>query len=88
MMAGYPGTFVEGFHDASSVAQMTYRQIGKTDMTVSTLSFEAFSLGWVFRTTNDDEFAKIVENAVKQGINYMDRDTAPRYLWSCAGKSF
>ena len=71
MMSGYPSSFVEGFHDASSVAQMNYRQIGKTDMTVSTLSFGASSLGGVFRTTNDDESAKLVENAVKQGINYI-----------------
>ena len=77
MMSGYPGTFVEGFHDALSVGQMTYRQIGKTDMTVSTLSFGASSLGGVFRTTNDDESAKLVKNAVKQGINYID--TAPWY---------
>ena len=76
-MSGYPSSFVEGFHDASSVSQMTYRQIGKTDMAVSTLSFGASSLGGVFRTTNDDESAKLVENAVKQGINYID--TAPWY---------
>jgi len=76
-MAKYPNTFVEGFHDAAAVADMTYRQIGKTDMTVSSLSFGASSLGGVFRTTDDVESAKLVEDAVKQGINYID--TAPWY---------
>ena len=77
MSSAYPDTFVGGFHDASSVEQMTYRQIGKTDMVVSSLSFGASSLGGVFRTTDDEESAKLVENAVKKGINYID--TAPWY---------
>eukprot|EP00092_Neocalanus_flemingeri_P003808 GFUD01004101.1.p1 GENE.GFUD01004101.1~~GFUD01004101.1.p1 ORF type:complete len:357 (+),score=118.37 GFUD01004101.1:96-1166(+) len=76
-MAKYPHTFVEGFHDASSVAQMTYRQVGKTDMVVSNLSFGASSLGGVFRATDDEESVQLVETAVKQGINYID--TAPWY---------
>jgi len=76
-MAKYPETYIDGFHDASSVDQMTYRRIGKTDMVVSSLSFGASSLGGVFRETDDGESAKLVVNTIKKGINYID--TAPWY---------
>jgi len=76
-MSGQPNTIVPGFHDKESVEGLTYRQIGKTDMVVSSLSFGASSLGGVFRDTDDTESVKLVENAVRQGINYID--TAPWY---------
>ena len=50
-----PKTFVSSYHDQSSVSQLQYRTIGVTDMTVSTLSFGASSLGGVFRETDDSE---------------------------------
>ena len=76
-MAGHPNTIVPGFHDEDSVAGLTYRQIGRTDMVVSSLSFGASSLGGVFRATDDDESVKLVEDTVRKGINYID--TAPWY---------
>ncbi len=33
-----PKTFIENFHDESSVDQMSYQQLGHTDMVVSKLS--------------------------------------------------
>jgi len=76
-MTNLPTTFIEGFHNADSVRKITYRQIGQTDIWASSLSFGASSLGGVFRDTDDDESIKLVENVVKEGINYID--TAPWY---------
>ena len=50
-----PKTFVSSYHDQASVSQLQYRTIGVTDMTVSSLSFGASSLGGVFRETDDSE---------------------------------
>ncbi|XP_064613960.1 uncharacterized protein LOC135477698 isoform X1 [Liolophura sinensis] len=51
-------------------------------MDVSILSFGASALGSVFRATDDSESLRVVEHAVKSGINYID--TAP---WYGHGKS-
>ena len=50
-----PPTFIPSYHDEDSVKSLEYRQLGKTDMTVSALSFGASSLGGVFRVTDDAE---------------------------------
>ena len=50
-----PPTFLPSYHDAVSVSELQYRQVGKTDMLVSALSFGASSLGGVFRQTDDAE---------------------------------
>ncbi|MBU9723259.1 MULTISPECIES: aldo/keto reductase [Bacillaceae] len=51
---------------------MEYRQLGKTGLSVSTLSFGASSLGSVFREVNEKEGIKTVRTAVDNGINYID----------------
>lgn len=51
---------------------MKYRQLGKTGMEVSALSFGASSLGSVFRQTDDVEAIRTVHAALDAGINYMD----------------
>ena len=54
MMSPLPSTHIPGYQDQASVARLTYRQLGATDMKVSSLSFGASSLGGVFRDTEDE----------------------------------
>ncbi len=51
---------------------MKYREIGKTGMRVSELSFGASSLGSVFRETKESEAIDAVYTAVDNGINFID----------------
>lgn len=51
---------------------MNYREIGKTGMKVSELSFGASSLGGVFRDTRESEAVAAVHAAVDNGINFID----------------
>lgn len=51
---------------------MKYREIGKTGMKVSELSFGASSLGSVFRETKESEAIDAVYAAVGNGINFID----------------
>lgn len=51
---------------------MDYREIGKTGLKVSTLSFGASSLGSVFRATKESEAIEAVFTAVDNGINFID----------------
>ncbi len=51
---------------------MEYREIGKTGMKVSNLSFGASSLGGVFHSLKEEEGIKAVHTAVENGINFID----------------
>ncbi|MDC1105867.1 aldo/keto reductase [Prolixibacteraceae bacterium] len=51
---------------------MEYRKLGKTDMTVSALSFGASALGGVFGKADKSEGVKTVHAAIDNGINYID----------------
>ena len=51
---------------------MFYREIGKTGMKVSVLSFGASSLGGVFHSLKEDDGIAAVHTAVDQGINFID----------------
>lgn len=51
---------------------MEYREIGKTGMKVSSLSFGASSLGAVFHPINESEGIAAVHTAVDNGINFID----------------
>ncbi|MDU1890089.1 MAG: aldo/keto reductase [Dysgonomonas sp.] len=51
---------------------MEYREIGKTGMKVSNLSFGASSLGGVFHSIKEEEGIKAVHTAVDNGINFID----------------
>lgn len=73
--APLPETFVAGWHDEASVRRMPYRKFG--DRTVSQLSFGASSLAGVFRGVDKAECLRVVEHAVRAGINVID--TAPWY---------
>ena len=51
---------------------MEYREIGKTGMKVSNLSFGASSLGGVFHSIKEEEGIAAVHTAVDNGINFID----------------
>ncbi|MDR0538534.1 MAG: aldo/keto reductase [Tannerellaceae bacterium] len=51
---------------------MEYREIGKTGMKVSNISFGASSLGGVFHSLNEETGIKAVHTAVDNGINFID----------------
>jgi len=51
---------------------MEYREIGKTGMKVSNLSFGASSLGGVFHSIKEEEAIQAVHTAVDNGINFID----------------
>lgn len=51
---------------------MEYREIGKTGMKVSNISFGASSLGGVFHSLKEEEGIKAVHTAVDNGINFID----------------
>ena len=51
---------------------MEYREIGRTGMKVSALSFGASSLGSVFRDTKESEAISAVHTAVEMGMNFID----------------
>ena len=51
---------------------MHYRELGRTGMKISHLSFGASSLGSVFRETNERDSFAAVEAAIEGGINFID----------------
>ena len=51
---------------------MQYRQLGRTGLKVSVLSYGASSLGGVFRPTDDNEGIKTVHTALDLGMNFID----------------
>ncbi|CAL2037181.1 unnamed protein product [Caenorhabditis brenneri] len=66
-----PATFIPRFHDESAVRRMIYRQIPGTDIRISKIGFGAAAIGGMFGNV-EDSITKIVETAIKQGINYID----------------
>jgi L-galactose dehydrogenase len=56
---------------------MKYNRLGKTNITVSALSFGASSLGGVFHDVDESEAIATVKAALDAGINYFD--VAPAY---------
>ncbi|MDH3718555.1 MAG: aldo/keto reductase [Planctomycetota bacterium] len=56
---------------------MEYRQLGKTDMKLSALSFGASSLGQEFRKIDIPEALRCVQVALERGMNFID--TSPFY---------
>ena len=51
---------------------MEYREIGKTGMKVSNISFGASSLGGVFHSLKEESGIEAVNTAVDNGINFID----------------
>ncbi|NWJ49537.1 MAG: aldo/keto reductase [Bacteroidetes bacterium] len=51
---------------------MIYRELGKTGMKLSNLSFGASSLGGVFHSIKEEDGIQAVHTAVERGINFID----------------
>ena len=74
--------FLPGFHDPEGFGKMKYRQIGCTDMIVSSLSIGGSGFGNVYGDMVETTATKTLFKALKNGMNYID--TAP---WYGQGKS-
>lgn len=51
---------------------MNYRQIGKTDLKVSELSFGTWAIGGAWGRTDDQEALKALDYAIGNGVNFFD----------------
>lgn len=69
---GKKGTFPALGFSPTLLVRMHYRQLGRTGLHVSVLSFGASSLGGVFRATDDSESIRTVRTALDLGMNFLD----------------
>ncbi len=51
---------------------MQYRQLGRTDMRVATISFGAWAIGGTWGAVQDDESLAALNKAVDLGVNFID----------------
>jgi aryl-alcohol dehydrogenase-like predicted oxidoreductase len=51
---------------------MEYRQLGRTDMKVSTVSFGAWAIGGTWGPVQDDESLAALHKAIDLGVNFID----------------
>ncbi|MDQ0428745.1 aryl-alcohol dehydrogenase-like predicted oxidoreductase [Planomicrobium stackebrandtii] len=51
---------------------MNYRQLGKTEMKISELSFGTWAIGGSWGNTNDEQSLKALEYAMDKGVNFFD----------------
>ena len=51
---------------------MTYRQLGRTDMQVSAISFGAWAIGGTWGTVSDDDSMRALHAAIDAGVNFID----------------
>lgn len=51
---------------------MEYRQLGRTDMRVSTISFGAWAIGGTWGPVQDDESLAALHRAIDLGVNFID----------------
>lgn len=56
---------------------MEYKQLGNTDLCLSTISFGCAPLGGVYGEFDEDEAKNLIIEAINKGINYFD--TSPYY---------
>uniref|UniRef100_A0A1L8E136 Putative oxidoreductase n=1 Tax=Nyssomyia neivai TaxID=330878 RepID=A0A1L8E136_9DIPT len=83
-MSSLPATFVQGFHDEASVRKMEYRTLGRTGLSVSTVSLGTGTLSPLYGSITEKAACETVQEALKQGINYID--TAYYYGQGCSEK--
>lgn len=74
-----PNTFVEGFHEPDVVQKLTYSLLTPKmpHMLVSNIGLGCGSLGSLYGAVDEEEGIKIVQYAIKAGVNFVD--TAPWY---------
>src|SRR5215470_16426639 len=51
---------------------MQYRQLGRTDMKVSTISFGAWAIGGSWGNVQDEESLAALNRAIDLGVNFID----------------
>lgn len=51
---------------------MNYRQLGKTDLRISELSFGTWAIGGAWGKLNDKEALRALERAMDEGVNFFD----------------
>jgi len=51
---------------------MQYRQLGRTDMRVATISFGAWAIGGTWGTVQDEESLAALHKAIDLGVNFID----------------
>ena len=51
---------------------MEYRQLGRTDMQVSAISFGAWAVGGSWGQVDDEESMRALHAAVDEGVNFID----------------
>src|SRR5918994_3959876 len=51
---------------------ITYRLLGRTDMTVSAVSFGAWAIGGFWGAVDDEESMRALHAAVDAGVNFID----------------
>ena len=51
---------------------MEYRQLGRTDMKISTISFGAWAIGGTWGAVDDDTSLKALHQAIDDGVNFID----------------
>ncbi|XP_077302274.1 uncharacterized protein LOC143922816 isoform X2 [Arctopsyche grandis] len=76
-MSKFPPTYVEGFHNEESVLKMRYNVLEGTELQVSHLSLGGGAFSSFYGGLNEEEAIKTIQDAIKQGINFID--TAPWY---------
>src|SRR6266404_4361560 len=52
---------------------MQYRQLGRTDMKVSTVSFGAWAIGGTWGPVQDEESLATLNSAIDLGVNFIDK---------------
>jgi aryl-alcohol dehydrogenase-like predicted oxidoreductase len=57
---------------AASECAVQYRRLGRTDMTVSAVSFGAWAIGGFWGTVDDAESLRALHAAVDAGVNFID----------------
>ncbi|GGN93896.1 aldo/keto reductase [Saccharibacillus kuerlensis] len=51
---------------------MNYRQLGKTDLNISEVSFGTWAIGGDWGNSNDEEAIKGLQRAMEEGVNFFD----------------
>src|SRR5438046_9191132 len=53
-------------------SSMEYRQLGRSSLTVSTVSFGAWAIGGAWGTVDDEQSMAALHAAVDAGVNFID----------------
>lgn len=51
---------------------LKYRQLGKTDLKISEISFGTWAIGGAWGKTNDDQALRALDRAMESGVNFFD----------------